>query len=109
MLMIADWQGSGLNQREYCIANKVRYHVFHYWYRVHRSKQTTDTRSFLPVKDVSPLRKEQITIIGASGIKVQILLTAIQTSQYNITTRRCQLCVRIMPLIYRWCGHSYSG
>ncbi len=75
MVMIEDWQSSGLNQRAYCKANKVRYHVFHYWYRMYRSKQTTDTGSFLPVKVVSPVSKEQITIIGASGIKVQIPLT----------------------------------
>jgi hypothetical protein len=75
MLMIADWQVSGLKQRAYCIANKVPYHVFHYWYRVHRSKQTTKTGSFLPVKVVSAVSKEQITIIGVSGIKVQVPLT----------------------------------
>jgi hypothetical protein len=75
MLMIADWQGCGLKQRAYCVANKVPYHVFHYWYRVHRSKQTTETGSFLPVKVVSAVSKEQITIIGVSGIKVQVPLT----------------------------------
>ncbi|KAF0212414.1 MAG: hypothetical protein FD178_3164 [Ignavibacteria bacterium] len=74
MVMIEDWQASGLKQREYCVANKVAYHVFHYWYGVYRAKKT-DTGSFLPVKVSSAVSKEQITIIGVSGIKVQIPLT----------------------------------
>lgn len=74
MLMIADWQGSGLNQRAYCVTNKVAYHVFHYWYGLYRSKKT-DTGSFLPVKVVSAVSKEQITIIGVSGIKVEVPIT----------------------------------
>ena len=74
MVMITDWQASGINQRAYCIANKIAYHVFHYWYGVYRKKKT-DTGSFLPVKVVSTASKEQITIVGVSGIKVQIPLT----------------------------------
>lgn len=74
MVMIEDWQASGLKQRDYCAAKKVAYHVFHYWYGVYRKKKT-DTGSFLPVKVTSAVVKEQITIIGVSGIKVQIPLT----------------------------------
>ena len=74
MEMITDWQASGLKQREYCAANKVAYHVFHYWYGVYRADKT-DTGSFLPVKVTSAGSKEQITITGGSGIKVQIPLT----------------------------------
>lgn len=74
MAMIEDWQPSGLNQRTYCAAKKVAYSVFHYWYGLYRKKKT-DTGSFLPVKVVSEVSKEQITIVGASGIKVQIPLT----------------------------------
>lgn len=74
MVMIEDWQASGLKQRDYCAAKKVAYHVFHYWYGVYRKKKT-DTGSFLPMKVTSAVVKEQITIIGVSGIKVQIPLT----------------------------------
>jgi hypothetical protein len=74
MLMIADWQSSGLNQRAYCAANKVVYHVFHYWYGVYRADNAA-AGSFLPVKITSTVSKEQITIIGVSGIKVQIPLS----------------------------------
>ena len=74
MVMIENWQSSGLKQREYCAANKVAYHVFHYWYGVYRADKI-NTGSFLPVRVTSAVSKEQITIVGASGIKVQIPLT----------------------------------
>lgn len=31
---IRQWQSSGLSQKSFCEANQIRYHVFHYWYRV---------------------------------------------------------------------------
>ena len=74
MVMIEDWQSSALNQRDYCAAKKVAYHVFHYWYGVYRKKKT-DTGTFLPMKVTSTPIKEQLTIIGTSGIKVQLPLT----------------------------------
>ena len=74
MVMIEDWQSSALNQRDYCATKKVAYHVFHYWYGVYRKKKT-DTGTFLPMKITSTPIKEQLTIIGTSGIKVQLPLT----------------------------------
>jgi len=74
MEMITDWQASGLKQRDYCAANKVAYHVFHYWYGVYRANKT-GTGSFVPVKVTTAAGKEQITIVGVSGIQVQIPLT----------------------------------
>lgn len=74
MAMIENWQASGLKQRDYCATKKVAYHVFHYWYGVYRAKKN-DTGSFLPVKVTPVASKEQITIVGASGIKVHIPLT----------------------------------
>ena len=74
MEMIEDWQASGLKQRDYSAANKMAYHVFHYWYGVYRADKT-DTGSFLPVRVTSAVSKKQITITGVSGIQVQIPLT----------------------------------
>ena len=51
--MIQQWQTSGLTQREFCIANNIVYHVFHYWYGVYRSKQQTDG-TILPIKIQKP-------------------------------------------------------
>ena len=73
-VMIADWQSSGLKQHDYCKINNIAIHVFLYWLRFLKVNKT-DTGSFLPVKVVSTASKEQITIIGVSGIKVQIPLS----------------------------------
>jgi len=74
MAMIDDWQESGLNQITYCASKKISYSAFHYWYGLYRKKKT-ETGSFLPVKVISSLSDEQITIIGVSGIKLQVPLS----------------------------------
>lgn len=74
LLMIEDWQSSGLNQRAYCVANNVAYHVFHYWYGVYRANKG-GTGSFVPLKVTTAASKEQITIVGVSGIQVQMPLS----------------------------------
>jgi hypothetical protein len=74
MKMIRDWQASGLKQKDYCKANKVAYHVFHYWYGLYRANKM-DTGSFLPVTITPTAHTEHITILGVSGIKVQVPLT----------------------------------
>jgi hypothetical protein len=74
MAMIEDWQSSGLNQSAYCAAKKIGYSTFHYWYGLYRKKKT-ETGLFLPVKVMSSISNEQITIIGVSGIKLEVSLT----------------------------------
>jgi hypothetical protein len=77
MKLIPDWQASGVKQKEYCRTNKIAYHVFHYWYGVYRSNKA-DTGSFLPVKiKATPAANtpQQITILGTSGIQVQVPFT----------------------------------
>ena len=72
--MITQWQQSGLSQTAFCAANKIAYHVFHYWYGVYRSNKS-GSDSFLPVKITRAVSCEQITITGLSGIKIQLPLT----------------------------------
>ena len=74
MVMIEEWQASGLKQRDYCASNNIAYHVFHYWYGVYRTNKT-GTGSFVPVKVTPTVSKEQITLVGVSGIQVQLPLT----------------------------------
>jgi hypothetical protein len=73
-VMIANWQSSGLKQHDYCKVNNIATHVFRYWLRVLKVYKS-DAGSFVPVKVVSTASKEQITIIGVSGIKIQIPLS----------------------------------
>jgi hypothetical protein len=74
MKLISDWEKSGTRQRDYCTAHKIAYHKFHYWYRIYRTEKSS-TGSFVPVKVVPASHLEQITILGISGIKIQIPLT----------------------------------
>ena len=74
MLMITKWQASGLKQKDYCVANKVAYHIFHYWYGLYRTNKM-DTGSFIPLKIFTAVSKEQITIVGVNGLKAEFSLT----------------------------------
>lgn len=74
MLMITEWQGSGLKQRDYCTTHNISYHVFHYWYGVYRA-HNPGSGSFIPLKVTTAACRDQITITGASGIEVQIPFT----------------------------------
>jgi hypothetical protein len=69
--MISDWQQCGLSQKDYCVANNIAYHVFHYWYGVYRSGQN-DTEGFVPVNVTSPTNDNQIVLTGVSGIRLQL-------------------------------------
>jgi hypothetical protein len=35
---IEQWKGSGLSQKAYCEQQAVKYHVFHYWYKLYRDQ-----------------------------------------------------------------------
>lgn len=72
--MITQWQEGGLKQRTFCNANKIAYHVFHYWYGVYRS-ENSGTNSFIPLSISSTTKQELITITAENGIQVQVPFT----------------------------------
>ena len=45
-IKIQQWQSSGLTQKAFCEAQSIRYHVFHYWYKVFK-----DSKQQLPPPD----------------------------------------------------------
>ena len=50
LAMIADWQQSGLSQKQYCLQNNIAYHIFHYWYKRCRNKEAAPgAGGFTPV------------------------------------------------------------
>jgi len=52
LAMIESWQQSGLSQKQFCLQNNIAYHIFHYWYRRYRLKQTVgtgDAGDFIPL------------------------------------------------------------
>jgi hypothetical protein len=53
---IEQWKQSGLSQKVYCEQQAVKYHVFHYWYKVYRDEhlavsqqQPKPSASFIPL------------------------------------------------------------
>ena len=54
--MIATWQQSSQNQKQFCLQNNIAYHIFHYWYKVYRNEQTAAGGSFVAVKIAPPLQ-----------------------------------------------------
>lgn len=38
-LVIEGWKKSGQSQQAYCKEQGIRYHIFHYWYKVYRDEQ----------------------------------------------------------------------
>ena len=67
--MIRNWQQSGLTQKAYCEQNKIRYHVFHYWYKCFRDLQ-------LPAKEAGfiPLKIQPSTSVNTSLPHIELLL-----------------------------------
>src|SRR3954447_9022009 len=55
---IEQWKQSGLSQKVYCEQRAVKYHVFHYWYKLYRDQhqqaaqepQPKPSAAFIPLK-----------------------------------------------------------
>ena len=72
--MIGSWKESGLSQKAYCEQNRVRYYVFHYWYKRYRDKQSNSSESaFIPL-NVKPSFSDatcaNIEVVLADGKRV---------------------------------------
>ena len=83
--LIEAWQNSGQSQKAYCRDKNIGYHVFHYWYRIYRSGQPTNTSSpssfvQLQIETPSPACMELIMpngkrLLMPCSTNVQTLLT----------------------------------
>lgn len=48
--MVEAWKQSNLSQKAWCEQNQIRYHVFHYWYKLYRDKQSgSPAPAFIPL------------------------------------------------------------
>jgi hypothetical protein len=64
--MIANWQQSGQNQKQFCLQNNIAYHIFHYWYKVYRSEQTDAGGSFVTL-DLAPQLQPNVELHFTDG------------------------------------------
>lgn len=68
LLMIEDWQQSGLSQKQYCLEHTIAYHVFHYWYK--RSKSSLANKVHEPaafVKLTAPATDIHTQLVWPDG------------------------------------------
>jgi hypothetical protein len=69
LAMIATWQQSGQSQKQFCLQNKIAYHVFHYWYKVYRSQVATTSGSFVAV-NIAPQLQCNIELYLTNGNRI---------------------------------------
>ena len=72
--IISSWKQSNLSQKAYCQQNQIRYHVFHYWYKRLRDKQSASLEpSFIPLNvrpSLSDTSCSNIEVILADGKRI---------------------------------------
>src|SRR4051794_22107143 len=75
---IEQWKQSGLSQKVYCEQQAVKYHVFHYWYKLYRDQHqqaapqqqprpSKPSAAFLPLTLVNPSSAAVIELHLAGG------------------------------------------
>jgi hypothetical protein len=51
---IDQWRQSGLSQKAFCEHVNLSYHIFHYWYKRYRNKESQPVSSFVKLAVSSP-------------------------------------------------------
>jgi hypothetical protein len=72
--LISSWKQSGLSQKAYCEQNRIRYYVFHYWYKRYRDEQLNSSEpAFIPL-NVKPSFSDatcaNIEVVLADGKRI---------------------------------------
>ena len=62
-LMIEGWKKSGQSQQAYCKQNNIRYHVFHYWYKVYRDGQPTVVQPASPFIQLQVQQEDNVPLV----------------------------------------------
>src|SRR3954452_2774646 len=72
--IITSWKQSNLSQKAYCERNLIGYHVFHYWYKRYRHKQSKSSKpAFIPLTvkpSFSDTSSSNIEVILADGKRI---------------------------------------
>ena len=65
--VISKWQQSDLSQKAYCNQHDIRYHVFHYWYKVYRNAHALPGASFVKLRVTTSPGLSLAELICADG------------------------------------------
>lgn len=64
---IDQWQQSGLSQKAFCIQVNLAYHIFHYWYKCYRIKESKPSSSFMKLEVSSPSPTSHTELVLPDG------------------------------------------
>ena len=70
---IERWKQSGLSQKLYCEQQAVKYHVFHYWYKLYRDQHQAAQES--PSKPSAAFIPLMLNASPAAGAFVELYLS----------------------------------
>lgn len=70
-LHIKKWQAGGLSQKAYCEEQAIKYHIFHYWYKLYRDEglPLEPKPSFIPLQ-ISAAAAPRMELFFAGGHRV---------------------------------------
>ena len=64
---IRAWELGDISQKEFCERANIRYHVFHYWYKVYRDKDKAISSPFVKLKVDPPVSLSSVELICPDG------------------------------------------
>lgn len=70
LTMIADWQGSGLTQKQYCNLHNIRYHIFHYWYKRFKDRASVRRSASFIAIEAAPVAAGHIEFFLGEGKRI---------------------------------------
>jgi hypothetical protein len=69
---IEQWKQSGLSQKVYCEQQGVKYHVFHYWYKLYRNQHQAAVQEPEPKPSAAFLPLTLISSSSAAAIELHL-------------------------------------
>jgi hypothetical protein len=75
--VIEKWKKSGQSQQAYCKEQGIRYHVFHYWYKIYRDEQKAGVRPASPFVQLQVQGEDHVPLATTSiptATNVELLL-----------------------------------
>jgi hypothetical protein len=74
LVMIEEWQKSGVSKKEFCETRQIAQWKFYYWLKLYNQKENNEPGHFVPVKTG---RKKQAQTIGLeiqypNGVKLML-------------------------------------
>ncbi len=70
--LIAQWQGSAMNQKDFCAHYELKRSTFRYWIGKYRKADASTSNGFVPLVPREPTHTE---IIYPNGVRISVSVT----------------------------------